>query len=88
MKTRTLTILGLAIFMGLLAGCGGGGGGGGGGDRDDDDGGVSPPISALDRDLRNVIAAEGLTGDPTTGRNLPSINDPLSSANCCSSPKA
>ncbi len=77
MKTRTLTLLGLAIFMGLLAGCGGGGGGGGGGDRDDDGGGVSPPISALDRDLRNIIAEEGLTGDPTTGRNLPSINDPL-----------
>ncbi|MDJ0919320.1 MAG: cytochrome c peroxidase, partial [Woeseiaceae bacterium] len=24
-----------------------------------------------------MIAAQGLTGDPTTGRDLPSINDPL-----------
>jgi cytochrome c peroxidase len=61
------------MFMGLLVACGGGGGGGGG---DDDDGGpiVEP---TLDDKLRDVIAAEGLTGDPTTGRNLPSINDPL-----------
>ena len=27
--------------------------------------------------LRPILAAQGLTGDPTTGRNLPDISDPL-----------
>ena len=31
----------------------------------------------LDGMLRPILAAQGLTGDPTTGRNLPDISDPL-----------
>jgi cytochrome c peroxidase len=71
MKTRTLTILGLAIVVGLLVACGGGGGGGGNSNP------PPPPPPTLDEQLRAVIAAKGLTGDPTTGRDLPSINEPL-----------
>ena len=55
-----------------IAGCGGGGGGG------------SPPASAppppaatIDDTLRSVITSQGLTGDPTQGRTLPSISEPL-----------
>ncbi len=33
--------------------------------------------AALDRKLRALIDANGLTGDPAAGRTLPSINDPL-----------
>lgn len=33
--------------------------------------------SQLDTELKSVITAAGLTGDPSVGRNLPSINDPL-----------
>lgn len=33
--------------------------------------------SALDRQLRSLIAARGLTGDPAAGRELPGIDDPL-----------
>lgn len=55
----------------LLAGCGGGGGGGGGG-------GNPPPVQrTIDDDLNDIIAANALSGDPTTGRNLPTISDPL-----------
>ncbi|MCU0507515.1 MAG: cytochrome-c peroxidase [Anaerolineae bacterium] len=31
----------------------------------------------VDRDLRAIVAAEGLTGDPSRGRELPSIDEPL-----------
>lgn len=55
-----------------LSACGGGGGGG-----QPPQSSPPPPVSTLDSDLRFLIAAEGLTGDPTTGRVLPSINDPL-----------
>jgi cytochrome c peroxidase len=40
-------------------------------------GGSSTSTNTLDSDLGAIITAQGLTGDPTTGRNLPSINDPL-----------
>ncbi|MGI9204963.1 MAG: cytochrome-c peroxidase [Woeseiaceae bacterium] len=36
-----------------------------------------PPAVTTDTQLRDLIAANGLTGDPTIGRTLPSINDPL-----------
>lgn len=39
-----------------------------------DDGGSG---ASVDPELRAVIAARGLTGDPSTGRLLPSIGDPL-----------
>ena len=60
----------------FVAACGGGGGGAGGG------GGVSPPppppaTQTLDDDVRAMIAAQGLTGDPTVGRDLPGIDEPL-----------
>jgi cytochrome c peroxidase len=32
---------------------------------------------ALDRNLRAVIAAQGLTGDPSRGRDLPDVDEPL-----------
>ncbi len=63
------------LFLLVLAGCGG--------DTDDNDDGnngnqPTPPVAdTIDDELRALIAANGLTGDPTTGRDLPSINDPL-----------
>ena len=35
------------------------------------------PAKQIDRQLRDTIQLLGLTGDPSTGRNLPAINDPL-----------
>jgi len=35
------------------------------------------PNGAIDDQLRALIAANNLTGDPSTGRELPSISDPL-----------
>ncbi len=56
-----------------LYGCGGGGGGGGGGTSP-----PPPPVTVtLDDQVRTMITAESLTGDPSAGRTLPSINDPL-----------
>ena len=84
---RSLTAAGLApalqrlrapatmLLAAILVGCGGGGGGGGGGPTSPPP--PPPPTSTIDDELRDVIAAKGLTGDPTQGRNLPSINDPL-----------
>lgn len=62
------------IFVVLgLAACGGGGGGGGST--------AAPPVTVipptLDDELRAVIAAKGLGGDPAEGRDLPSIDEPL-----------
>ena len=76
MNIRILAILGLLIVGGLLVACGGGGGGGGNGENTPPPP-PPPPVSTLDDQLRQVIAAKGLTGDPTTGRDLPSINEPL-----------
>lgn len=68
---RGATVGTLAILL-LGLGCGGGGGGGGGGP------GTPPPAGrTVDDDLRAVIAAEGLSGDPSQGRTLPSIDEPL-----------
>ena len=36
-----------------------------------------PETDDIDSQLRAVIAAKGLTGDPSTGRDLPGIDDPL-----------
>ncbi len=66
-----VALLGLTGF----AGCGGGGGGGGTGTSPPTP--PPPPAATIDDELRNVIAANALTGDPTTGRNLPSIDEPL-----------
>lgn len=74
MNKRILTILALVLLAGTLAACGGGGGSGGGGGGGEP---PAPPPVTLDDELRQLIAAEGLTGDPTAGRDLPSINDPL-----------
>lgn len=52
---------GLAIALCLVAGC-------------DDEGGTG---TTLDGDVRARIAQAGLTGDPSTGRDIPDINDPL-----------
>lgn len=72
---RTLLIRAVPAVLVLLAGFYGCGGGGGGG--------MSPPPApppaqpTLDDLVRSVITAKGLSGDPASGRNLPSINDPL-----------
>ena len=34
-------------------------------------------IGSIDDQLRALIVANNLTGDPSTGRNLPQISDPL-----------
>lgn len=50
------------------------------GDQDPDNGQNQPieiPESALDRQLGTLLNDQGITGDPTTGLNLPSIDDPL-----------
>ncbi|MEM7276953.1 MAG: cytochrome c peroxidase, partial [Pseudomonadota bacterium] len=60
-------------FLLSLSACGGGGGGG---STPVPPPPPPPPIS-LDQKVRNVINAAGLTGDPSAGRTLPSINDPL-----------
>ena len=73
MQTRQLAQFFLITMAGIvLASCGGGGGGAAP---------TSPPsppgVGSTDTMLRNMIAAEGLTGDPSQGRALPSISDPL-----------
>jgi cytochrome c peroxidase len=64
----------ILVFAATLQACGGGG----------DSGAAAPPpppppppLATVDQQLRTIISARGLTGDPSTGRNLPSINDPL-----------
>ena len=64
----------VALICLCLAGCGGGGGGGEGIETG---GSPPPPTQTLDQQLRAVITAAGLNGDPTLGRDLPSIDDPL-----------
>lgn len=66
----SLVLLAIVAVLALLQGCGGGGGGGG----------SAPPVvvvPTLDDEVRAVIVAKGLTGDPAAGRALPTINDPL-----------
>ena len=64
--------LAATLFV-VLAGCGGGGGG-----TPPPPPIVSPPPPVtIDDEVRDIITAKGLTGDPTTGRGLPSISDPL-----------
>lgn len=40
-------------------------------------GGATGAISMIDMELQALLQARGLTGDPSTGRTLPSISDPL-----------
>lgn len=54
-----------AVFCSAIIGLTACGGGSGGGD------------SELERQLRDFLAGENLSGDPSTGRTLPSIEDPL-----------
>lgn len=63
-----LTIISASLI--LSTACGGGGGG-------TATPTPPPPALSLDQQLRAVIDDQGLTGDPSAGRNLPSINDPL-----------
>lgn len=58
----------ISMALGGLVGCGGGGGGGTS---------PPPPPVTLDDEVRDIITAQGLSGDPAAGRVLPSINDPL-----------
>lgn len=62
----------LFFIMLILAGCEGAG--------NDEPGNVTSnnvTSSNVDLVLRSIIDDKGLTGDPTEGRNLPSISDPL-----------
>ena len=63
---NNLGVFALTVACATLASCGGGG-----------ESQNPPQISGLDNDLLNVITASGLTGDPSVGRNLPSIDDPI-----------
>lgn len=72
--TRRIRLCVIAsLALGTFA-CGGGGGGGGGNTATPP---VNPPVVTLDDQLNDIIVAKSLTGDPTQGRTLPSINDPL-----------
>lgn len=55
------TRLSLLLAMGMLAAC----------NQSDS------PTTDIDTQLHSLIAQQGLTGDPSRGRNLPSINAPL-----------
>jgi cytochrome c peroxidase len=68
MVTRT-AVLAASLTMMLLAGCSGGGG--------DSTPAPPPPEPLADAQLHQLIDALDLTGDPSTGRNLPSLSDPL-----------
>jgi cytochrome c peroxidase len=57
----------------LLSGCDTGGSNSNSNSNDDDKGGSA---SALDGQLRQLIQGHGLTGDPSTGRAIPTMNDP------------
>ena len=70
---RKAVIIFLTTYFGVaIGGCGGGGGGGGASNPP-----PPPPPVSTDTVLRGTIASNGLTGDPTAGRILPSISDPL-----------
>ena len=74
-KLKQLLILSMFISTIFLSACGGSGGG-------DAVGTVAEPeitmvITQADQQLQNIIADLNLTGDPSVGRNLPDINDPL-----------
>lgn len=71
-----LAFLGTTILIGLN-GCGGGGGGGNVPPPPSPPPPPPPPVVTIDTQVRDIISAQSLTGDPTTGRTLPSINDPL-----------
>ncbi len=63
----------LLVVICIFAGCGGGGT-----SSESTDESQSPDESQnVDEQLATVIAALGLTGDPSTGRDLPDIEDPL-----------
>ncbi len=73
-------ITGCGLFITLLAACGGSGGGSNSAtvtETDNEAPDSSNTNSLLDDELRNLITNQGLTGDPSTNRNLPTINDPL-----------
>jgi cytochrome c peroxidase len=71
MTTKNLKKSALCISISiLLAGC-----------NDNDSEVVTPPIvdpveSTLDADIKTIISLHNLTGDPSTGRTLPDIEDP------------
>lgn len=62
------------LAVGLLAGCGGGGGSAASPPPPPP---PPPPPTSLNDQVRNLATALQLSGDPTAGRTLPSINDPL-----------
>ena len=65
MHTRQYEQRFLAVLAGfLLAGCGGEGGAGSSPPTPP----APPPVNATDTALRNIIATEGLTGDPSQDR--------------------
>ena len=73
------TLSRIGVLMSVLAAtaCGGGGGGAAAPAVPAPAPAPAPPTSALDTELRGLINANSLTGDPRTGRTLPSIEAPL-----------
>lgn len=72
MTAGILAGLGTALLLGAC-----GGGGGGAAPPPSPAPTPPPPPPPLDSQVRAVITAQGLTGDPAAGRDLPSIDDPL-----------
>lgn len=74
-RIQGLCRLSACALLGLaFAACGGGGGSSGSNTPSPP---PPPPAPTLDDRLRAIISAEGLTGDPSLRRDLPSIDDPL-----------
>ncbi|MEM9605058.1 MAG: cytochrome c peroxidase [Pseudomonadota bacterium] len=68
-STGAPRLTGLALLCAtLVAGCGGGGGG---------DTATTTGASGLDATLRQLATTHGASTDPTAGRTLPAITDPL-----------
>lgn len=72
---RSMTLIAASAALLSLSACGGGGGGSAAGPQPPPP--PPPPVVTLDDQVRSMINAKNLTGDPATGRALPSINDPI-----------
>lgn len=81
MRTVTCGYVLLSSLLVLLSACGGGGSDNNAATQTSPTASATTPTISqaptLDEQLRTLVDDLGLTGDPSTGRNLPSINDPL-----------
>ena len=69
-NSRVLCLIALLTSTIFLVSCG---------DDDDDSNSseTSTPLPSLDTQLQSVISDQGLSGDPSTGRQIPDINTPV-----------